>query len=56
MPFKFIEAQRHYIPKGRHRVQNWPDYDRSLERRGDTTKAGAAIAGVRERLVIESIW
>jgi Transposase DDE domain len=35
MPFKFQEAQRHHIPKARYRVQNWPDYDRGLVRRGD---------------------
>jgi hypothetical protein len=49
MPFKFIEAQRHHIPKARHRVQNWPDYDRGLVRRGDIRVwlSEDAIAGWR---------
>jgi Transposase DDE domain len=33
--FKFHAAERHRIPKARYRVQNWPDYDRGLVRRGD---------------------
>jgi IS5 family transposase len=49
MPFKFIEAQRHHIPKARHRVRNWPDYDRGLVRRGDIRVwlSEDAIAGWR---------
>jgi Transposase DDE domain len=35
MSFKFHAAQRHHIPRQRYRVQNWPDYDRGLVRRGD---------------------
>jgi len=35
MPFKFHEAHRHRIPKARYRVENWPEYDRGLVRRGD---------------------
>jgi hypothetical protein len=35
MPFKFHEAHRHRIPKARFRVENWPEYDRGLVRRGD---------------------
>ena len=49
MPFKFHEAQRHHIPKARYRVQNWPDYDRGLVRRGDIRMwlSEDAIAGWR---------
>ena len=49
MPFKFIEAQRHHIPKARHRVQNWPDYDGGLVRRGNIRVwlSEDAIAGWR---------
>src|SRR3954449_3369328 len=28
---------RHKIPRVRYRVQNWPEYDRALQRRGDLT-------------------
>jgi hypothetical protein len=37
MPFKHNAARRHRIPKARYRVQNWPEYDRALQRRGDLT-------------------
>ena len=49
MPFKFHEAQRHRIPTARYRVQNWPDYDRGLVRRGDIRVwlSEDAIAGWR---------
>ncbi len=35
MPFKFHEPRRHRIPRARHRVTNWPEYDRGLVGRGD---------------------
>jgi hypothetical protein len=34
MPYKFNEPRRHKIPRARYRVQNWPEYDRALQRRG----------------------
>src|SRR3954447_8311961 len=37
MPYKFNEPRRHKIPRARYRVQNWPEYDRTLQRRGDLT-------------------
>ena len=37
MPYRFNEPRRHKIPKARYRVQNWPEYDRALQRRGDLT-------------------
>ena len=35
MPYKANEKRRHKIPKARYRVENWPDYDAALRRRGD---------------------
>ncbi len=37
MPYKFNESRRHKIPKARHRVTNWPDYEAALVRRGSLT-------------------
>src|SRR5918911_4713838 len=37
MPYKANEARRHKIPGARHKVTNWPDYDRALQRRGSLT-------------------
>ena len=37
MPFKFNAARRHRIPRARYRVQNWPQYEAGLKRRGDLT-------------------
>src|SRR5918911_3092990 len=37
MPFKFNAARRHRIPSARYRVQNWPQYEAGLKRRGDLT-------------------
>jgi DDE family transposase len=47
MPFKFNAARRHLIPRARYRVQNWPQYEAGLRRRGDLTLwiDEAAIAG-----------
>src|SRR3954451_15387922 len=47
MPFKFNAARRHRIPLARYRVQNWPQYEAGLKRRGDLTLwiDEAAIAG-----------
>src|ERR671926_1127871 len=37
MPYKFNESRRHKIPRARHRVTNWPDYEAALVRRGSLT-------------------
>ena len=37
MPFKANAARRHHIPKQRHRVTNWAEYDASLCARGSLT-------------------
>jgi transposase len=37
MPYKANEPRRHRIPRARYRVQNWPEYDRALQRRGSLT-------------------
>ena len=37
MPYKYNEPRRHKIPRARYRIQNWPEYDRALQRRGDLT-------------------
>ena len=37
MPYKANEARRHKIPRARYKVTNWPDYDRTLQQRGNLT-------------------
>ena len=37
MPFKHHAEHRHHIPKPRHRVTNWPEYDAAPRRRGSLT-------------------
>src|SRR3954463_11016256 len=37
MPFKANAAQRHHIPKQKHRVTNWAEYDAGLRARGSLT-------------------
>ncbi len=37
MPFKANAALRHRIPKQRHRVANWAEYDLTLRQRGCLT-------------------
>src|SRR3712207_5543688 len=37
MPYKANEPRRHKIPRARHKVTNWPEYDRALQRRGSLT-------------------
>jgi hypothetical protein len=37
VPFKANAARRHHIPKQRHRVTNWAEYDATLRRRGSLT-------------------
>ena len=35
MPQKHNDPRRHHIPRARHKVKNWPEYDRGLVQRGD---------------------
>ncbi len=37
MPFKANAARRHHIPKQKHRVTNWAEYDAGLRARGSLT-------------------
>ena len=37
MPYKHNTNGRHHIPKMRHVVTNWPQYDAGLRRRGCLT-------------------
>jgi hypothetical protein len=37
VPFKANAARRHRIPKQRHRVMNWAEYDAALRQRGSLT-------------------
>ena len=49
MPFKANQDRRHHIPKQRHQVTNWPEYDAALRQRGSLTVwvTDAAIAAWR---------
>ena len=49
MPFKANQDRRHHIPKQRHQVTNWPEYDAALRQRGSLTVwfTEAAIAAWR---------
>ena len=37
VPFKANAARRHHIPKQRHRVTNWAEYEAALRQRGSLT-------------------
>ena len=37
MPFKLIQDRRHHIPKQKHKLMNWREYDASLRQRGSLT-------------------
>ena len=37
MPFKLHSKGRRHIPRQRHRVTNWREYDASLRNRGSLT-------------------
>src|SRR5215218_5084436 len=37
MPFKANADRRHHIPKQKHKVANWAEYDASLRQRGSLT-------------------
>jgi hypothetical protein len=49
VPFKSNAARRHRIPKQRHQVTNWAEYDAALRRRGSLTVwfSDEAIAACR---------
>ena len=49
MPFRANADRRHHIPKQRHRVTNWAEYDAALRQRGSLTVwfTDAAIAAWR---------
>jgi Transposase DDE domain len=49
VPFKANAARRHHIPKQRHRVTNWAEYDAALRQRGNLTVwfTEAAVAAWR---------
>jgi hypothetical protein len=38
VPFKANAAGRHHIPRQRHRVTNWSEYDAALRQRGSLTE------------------
>jgi len=37
LPFKLNQHRRHHIPKQKHKVMNWREYDASLRQRGSLT-------------------
>jgi Transposase DDE domain len=37
VPFKLNQDRRHHIPKQKHKVANWREYDASLRQRGSLT-------------------
>ncbi len=37
VPFKLNQDRRHHIPRQKHRVTNWPEYDAGLRQRGSLT-------------------
>ncbi len=53
MPFKANQDRRHHIPKQRHQVTNWPEYDAALRQRGSLTvwftEAAIAAWGAERR-------
>jgi hypothetical protein len=53
VPFKANAARRHHIPKQRHRVTNWAEYDAALRQRGSLTvfHVFGAIAHFERRLI-----
>src|SRR4051812_50069367 len=49
VPFKLNQDRRHHIPRQRHEVANWREYEASLRQRGSLTEwftdeAGAEVA------------
>ena len=37
MPYKHNDPRRHKIPKAKHKVSNWREYDQALQQRGSLT-------------------
>src|SRR5688572_22725354 len=37
LPFKLNQDRRHHIPKQKHQVANWAEYDAALRQRGSLT-------------------
>jgi hypothetical protein len=37
LPFKLNQDRRHHIPKQKHKVANWAEYDAALRQRGSLT-------------------
>ena len=37
VPFKLNQNRRHHIPRQRHKVTNWPDYEANLRQRESLT-------------------
>jgi hypothetical protein len=37
LPFKLNQDRRHHIPKQKHKVTNWREYDAGLRQRGSLT-------------------
>jgi hypothetical protein len=37
LPFKLNQDRRHHIPKQKHKVMNWREYDAGLRKRGSLT-------------------
>src|SRR5215217_8736140 len=37
LPFKLNQDRRHHIPRQRHKVTNWREYDAALRQRGSLT-------------------
>ncbi len=37
LPFKLNQNRRHHIPRQKHKVMNWREYDASLRQRGSLT-------------------
>jgi len=52
LPFKLNQDRRHHIPKQKHKVMNWREYDASLRQRGSLTVwfTDEAIEGWRAAL------
>jgi len=37
MPYKHNQSKRHKFKKAKYKVENWPEYNEALRRRGDIT-------------------
>jgi hypothetical protein len=41
VPYKANEPRRHKIPKARHKIENWAEYDAALRAAGQLDGLGA---------------